>query len=389
MVENELRNLVYELLSPEKNRKCWRLYLELFDKHVLRLNMTKEELDSAKFSKELHTKLIPSSRPMDLVIITSKRFIPLEFKMENGYDRDGQCYDYWQEAKSQMSIKRSAEPPVLYYLSPQGYFPDINSAKDLGYDDYPFFRSDKIDDVSFRSELLHWVKDCLKQTPKNFPCRKKLEQLRSEIHPIIDEKESRTEKLMFKFFTTLDERFNENFCRKYHLKRGGNRRVEIGDCYTYKRFIDRFFGRAFSWPSICLYCTDAAGNVIKLDDEKEFCFRVGCYNGKCDPFGGESTAFCAGFMIFSNEIKECLYKEEIKRLLTGRNILPQKMVDAYDKIFNGLVGRTDLHDAQGNLIYFTDVDKTLTQFRKPEDIDSAVDSVMAEIEKLLEIFVKG
>ncbi|MBR0060312.1 MAG: PD-(D/E)XK nuclease family protein, partial [Selenomonadaceae bacterium] len=352
MVENELRNLVYDLLSPEKNRKCWRLYLELFDKHVLRLEMTAAELDSAKLAKERHTKLIPSSRPMDLVIITSKRFIPLEFKMENGYDRDGQCYDYWQEAKSQMSIKRSLEPPVLYYLSPQGYFPDINSAKDLGYDDYPFFRSDKIDDVSFRSELLHWVKDCLKQTPKNFPCRKKLEQLRSEIHPIIDEKESRTEKIMDKFFTAFDERFDENFCRKYHLKRGSNRRAEVGDAYDYKRYIDRFFGRAFSWPSICLYCTDSAGNVIKLDDDKELCFRVGCYNDKFS-YLDESRAFCAGFIIFFHKIKQGLYKEDdIKPLLDGKNILPQEFVDEYDKKFNGLIGRTDLHDAQGKYIDF-------------------------------------
>lgn len=153
--------------------------------------------------------------------------------------------------------------------------------------------------------------------------------------------------------------------------------MEIGDCYTYKRYIDRFFGRAFSWPSICLYCTDTAGNVIKLDDDKELWFRVGCYNGECS-YIGESTAFCAGFMIFSNEIKEGLYKEkDIKRMLGVRNILPQKMVDAYDESFNGLVGRTELHDAQGNLIYFTNV----------ENPEALAENVMKQIEKLLERFV--
>lgn len=380
MIETGFRNLVYELLSPKKNPECWRLYLELFDKHVLRLEMTAAELDSLKeIRPERHTKLIPSSRPMDLVIITSKRFIPIEFKMENGYDRNGQCYDYWQEAKSQMSIMGSVEPPVLYYLSPQGYFPKINSVGQLGYDDYPFFRSDKIDDVSFRSELLHWVADCLKQTPENFPCRKKLELLRAEINSIIGERNTRTEKIMREFFTALDKSFDESFCRKYHLRRGGNKRMEIGDCYTYKRYIDRFFGKAFSWPSICLYCTDAAGNVIKLDDDKELWFRVGFYNGECS-YLSESTAFCAGFMIFSNEIKEGLYKEaDIKRLLARRNILPQEMVDAYDKSFNGLVGRTDLHDAQGKDIYFTNV----------EEPKALSEHVMKQIEKLLERFVNG
>jgi len=378
MIETDFRNLVYDLLAPERNTKCWRLYLKLFDKHVLRLNMTAAELDSAELKRELHTKWLPSSRPMDLVIITDKRFIPIEFKMENGYDRDGQCYDYWQEAKSQMSIKRSAESPVLYYLSPQGHFPEINSAKNLGYEDYPFFRSDKIDDVSFRSELLHWVEDCLAQPPENFPCRKKLELLRTEINSIIGARDMRTEKLMFNFFTTLDERFDENFCKKYYLKRGSNRRAEVGDAYDYKRFIDRFFGKAFSWPSICLQCTD-----VKLDDDKELLFRVGCYNDRFN-YLDESRAFCAGFMIFSHKIKQGLYKEtDIKPLLDGKNILPQKIVDEYDKKFNGLVGRIALHDANGNTIDFHNVEETLAQFRTQKDIDRAVERAMTEIEALL------
>ena len=386
MIETELRDLVYELLSPIKNPKCCRLYLELFDKHVLRLEMSAEELDSAKFYKERHTRLIPSSRPMDLVITTSKRFIPLEFKMENGYDRDGQCYDYWQETKSQMSIKRSTEPPVLYYLSPQGYFPEINSAGKLGYDDYPFIRSDKIDDVSFRSELLHWVEDCLAQTPKNFPCRKKLEQLRDEIFSIIGKTDfqRQVENIMRKFFTALDNLFDEKFCGEHHLKRGGNRRAEIGDAYDYKRFIDRFFGKAFSWPGICLQCTDA-----KLDDDKELWFRVGCYNDRFS-YLDESKAFCAGFMIFSHKVKQGLYKEtDIKPLLDGKNILPQEFVDEYDKKFNGLVGRKNLHDAHGNTIDFYDVDATLTQFGTQEDIDAAVEHIMTEIKTLLRRFVYG
>ena len=392
MIETELRDLVYELLSPIKNPKCCRLYLELFDKHVLRLEMSAEELDSAKFYKERHTRLIPSSRPMDLVITTSKRFIPLEFKMENGYDRGGQCYDYWQETKSQMSsIKRSAESPVLYYLSPQGYFPDVNSAKNLGYDEYPFIRSDKIDDVSFRSELLHWVEDCLAQTPENFSCKQKLERLRAEIVSIIGKTDSQrqAENIMRKFFTTLDERFDEKFCREHHLKRGSNRRAEVGDAYDYKRFIDRFFGKAFSWPSICFQCTDAAGNVVKFDADKELLFRVGCYNDRCS-YLDESTAFCAGFMIFSHEVKQGLYKEtDIKPLFDGKNILPQEFVDEYDKKFNGLVGRKILHDAHGNTIDFYDVDATLTQFDTQEDIDAAVDNIMTEIEQLLRRYVYG
>ena len=402
MQETELTNLMYELLSPEENPERWRLYLELFDKHVLRLNMTAAELDSAKVigkfkdrkDEQYRTK---ANRPIDLVIITNKRFIPIEVKIkgkEDAVDQPNQCRHYWLEAKKYHEEHSFNEPPVLYYLTPQGEFPSWESVGDIGYENDPFIRSDKIDDVAFCSEGFYWIDDCKNNPPDS---NNNLNSISNEIDKMITRtySQGQTEEIMRKFFKTLDKRFDEIFCRKYHLKRGGNRRVEIGDCYTYKRFIDRFFGTAFSWPSICLYCTDVAGNVIKFDDDKELWFRVGCYNGKYDPVGGESTAFCAGFMIFSNEVKQCLYKEDdIKPLLDGKNILPQEMVDAYDKIFNGLIGRTDLHDERGDLIYFTYVDKTLDHFMNQEEIDqkaidSAVEHIMTEIKNLLERFVYG
>ncbi len=396
MQETELTNLMYELLSPEENPERGRLYLELFDKHVLRLNMTAEELDSARVigkfiggkNEQYRTKFIETSRPIDLVIITNKRFIPIEVKIDAD-DQPNQCRDYWLEAEKYHETHSLIEPPVLYYLTPQGEFPSWESAGDIGYDDRPFFRSDKIDDVAFCSEGFSWIDDCKDNPPKDIDSKNNLERLHNEIYKMTDRTDSQrhVENIMRKFFKSLDKRFDENFCKKYHLKRGGNKRMEIGDFDTYKRYIDRFFGKAFSWSGICFQCTDAAGNVIKIDDEKELCFRVGCYNDRCSHLN-ESMAFCAGFIIFSYEIKQGLYKEaEIKRLLSGKNILPQEMVDEYDEKFNGMVGRKDLHDAQGNPIYFTDVDKTLARFKNQEDIDRAVDSVMIEIKKLLERFI--
>lgn len=405
MTERELTGLMYKLLSPKENPERWRLYLEFFDKHVLRLNMSANELDSAKVYGEYETEFVKlkDSRYIDLVIITNKRFIPIEVKIkgkEDAVDQPKQCYDYWSEAQRYTEEYSLSEPPVLYYLTPDGESPSRESAGSFGFEgNTKFIRSDKIDAVAFCSEGFYWIDDCKNNPPtKDRDSKKNLRSVSEEIKGMIDKNrtysQSLTEKIMRKFFIALDNRFDESFCKKYRLKRGGNRRVEIGDCYTYKRFIYRFFGRAFSWPSICLYCTDAAGNVIKFDDDKELWFRMGCYNGKCDPVGGESTAFCAGFMIFSNKIKEGLYKPEIKRLLDGKNILPQKIVDEYDKIFNGLIGRTDLHDEHGNLIYFTDVDKTLDCFMNQEEIDqkaivSAVEHIMTEIENLLRRVVYG
>lgn len=385
MKETELTNLMYELLSPVENPERGRFYLELFDKHVLRLEMSAAELASAEVYREYLTKFVKlkDSRKIDLVIITNKRFIPIEVKIGDNYsEQDNQCCDYWLEAAEYHKRHALNEPPVLYYLTPQGDSPSRYSADDFGFQDRStkFIRSDKIDAVAFCSEGFSWIVDCEDNPPKDIDAKNNLERVSNEIRGMLGtDSQCQAGYTMLKFFTTLDNHFDESFCKKYHLKRGGNKRMEIGDCYTYKRYIDRFFGKAFSWPSICLYCTDTAGNVIKLDDGKELWFRMGCYNGECS-YIGESTAFCAGFMIFSNEIKEGLYKEkDIKRMLGVRNILPQKMVDAYDESFNGLVGRTELHDAQDNLIYFTNV----------EEPEALAEHVMKQIEKLLERFVNG
>ena len=392
MTERELTRWMYELLSPEVNPERGRLYLELFDKHVLRLNMSPEELDSAKVDKEYCTEFVKlkDSRKIDLVIVTDKRFIPIEVKIKIGNDcseQDKQCHDYWLEAAEYHKRHALSESPVLYYLTPEGEAPSRYSAGEYGFEgnSTKFLRSDKIDDVAFCSEGLRWIRDCEKNPPKDISQKLNLERVYDEIDKMTKRPDSQgyVKKIMRKFFATLDERFDESFCKKYRLKRGGDKRVEIGDCYTYKRYIDRFFGGAFSWPSICLYCTDTAGNVIKIDDDKELWFRVGCYNGQCS-YLGESTEFCAGFMIFTNEEKEGLYKEKkIKRLLNGRNILPQKIVDEFKEEFDGLVGRTELHDERDRLIHFTDVGKTLRQFRTQEDIDRAVEHIRTEVEQLL------
>ena len=56
MNERELTGLMYKLLSPKENPERWRLYLELFAKHVLRLDMTAAELDSAEIYGEYPTR---------------------------------------------------------------------------------------------------------------------------------------------------------------------------------------------------------------------------------------------------------------------------------------------------------------------------------------------
>ena len=377
MMECELTSLMYKLLSPSRNNELGRLYLELFDKHVLRLEMSAEELDSAKILIEYPTQRIKRRRLIDLVIVTARRFIPIEVKVD-AVDRNDQCYDYWCEAAKYTTGNNFDEQPVLYYLTPTGHFPDKHSANDL--------TCAEIDTISFRVEIRRWLEDCLKHTPEDFPCRqnllflsKKVSLLRGKIYPQLED-------IMRNFFTALDERFDEIFCERHHLKRGSNRRGEVGDFQNYRREIDKFYGEAFSAPGITFTCTDATGNIIKLGRKKELWFRVECCNDSLR--GGRKL--CAGFMIFNHGTKNFLRETmTIKRLLDGKNILKQSLVDGYGKNFGGLIGRKILLDEQGNAIdfkYLKHISETWEHWNNRVNLSIAVAHIMAESESLFDNF---
>ena len=391
MIERELTGLMYELLSPEENPERGRLYLELFDKHVLRLGMSAAELAGAKVYGEYLTEFVKlkDSRKIDLAIITPKRFIPIEVKIEAGSGKS-QCDDYLREAQLHTRKKFLSEPPVLYYLTLHGYFPERSSASCSGYGaaDELAIHQDKIKKVTFRTELLPWLEECSQHAPKNSYCRNNLSRLLSFVREITQRTQSQlqVEDIMRKFFSALEKRFDENFCRKYHLQ------FYSGDDQPYHREILKFFFKGHSAPGINFLCTDVAGNVIKLESDKELLFGVECYNGGENDFRREKTLF-ANFAIYDSSVNNCVCKRtDIKRLLDGKNILPQDFIKDYwqkGQKLAGMIGRRELHDAHGNTIDFYDVEKTLTQFKNREEIDRAVDNIMTEAENLLRRFVYG
>ena len=387
MDERELTGLMYKLLSPKENPECWRLYLELFDKYVLRLNMTADELDSAEIYGEYPTKFTERTRYIDLVVITLKRFIPVEVKIEAGSGQS-QCDDYLREAQIHNRKYYFNKPPVLYYLTLHGYFPERTSATNTGYGDINdlAIHQDKIIKVTFRTELLPWLEDCLKHAPQNFSCRNNLSRLLSYVRKITQKTKPQlqVEEIMRKFFTALEKRFDKNFCRKYRLK------FDAGYEQPYHYEILKFFFKGHSAPNIGFLCTDAAGNVIKFGDDKELWFLVESYNGGENDFKRSKT-LSAGFVIYDSGIYNAICKRaDIKRLLDGKNILPQDFIKDYwqkGQKLAGMIGKIDL--PQGNPIDFYDVDETLVRFKNQADIERTVDNIMAEIENLLRRVVYG
>ena len=192
------------------------------------------------------------------------------------------------------------------------------------------------------------------------------------------------EEIMREFFAALEKRFDENFCRKYRLQFNAS----YEQPYHYE--ILKFFFKGHSAPNIGFLCTDSTGNVIKFGDDKELWFFVESYNGGENDFK-RSRTLSAAFAIYDSSMYNALCKrKDIKRLLDGKNILPQDFIQDYwqkGQKLASMIGKTDL--PKGNPIDFYNVDETLARFKNQSDIERAVEHIMTEIKNLLKRFVYG
>lgn len=174
--------MICELLSPTGSHYQGSLYLKLFLEYVLKLDISASELAAAQVYREY---VIKDNRRIDLVIKTSRRFIPIEVKIRAG-EQEEQCFAYYQEAKKYMSR------PTLFYLTRFGDNPSEYSAKGLtktaeGYEE--------IKTISFSEDVLVWLEQCVKQTEtlKIAPIREILLQFMSVIRKFTNQMENEKE----------------------------------------------------------------------------------------------------------------------------------------------------------------------------------------------------
>jgi hypothetical protein len=150
--EVRMCRVLYELLNPQGCHFQGDLYLRLFFKNVLHLDLDEEEYQTAKVFREYY---LPNGKRIDLVIKTYNRFIPIEVKI-HAEDQPKQCFDYFQ----------NAENSDVYYLTLDGHLPSSDSAMGLTpvySDDKEIVRYQGVTTVSFEDELLDWVNECLEQ----------------------------------------------------------------------------------------------------------------------------------------------------------------------------------------------------------------------------------
>ncbi|MBK5261713.1 MAG: PD-(D/E)XK nuclease family protein [Peptostreptococcaceae bacterium] len=170
--------VISELLSPKGSHYQGVLYLSLFLSIVLKIDITEEELKSARVSLEY---VIDEKRRIDIVIQTKYRLIPIEVKIY-AKDQKNQCFDYYQKA----------EKSKLYYLTPYGDNPSEYSTKGTvssteGYEG--------IECISFANDIIEWLDACLRQkeTIKLAPIREIILQLSTVIRGFTNQMEDEKE----------------------------------------------------------------------------------------------------------------------------------------------------------------------------------------------------
>lgn len=170
--------VLHEILSPEGTHFQGNKYLKRFIKDVLKMDMSEEELESAKVFREYR---IDNNRRIDIAISTINHFIPIEVKIYAG-EQANQCFDYAKTAKNSK----------VYYLTRFGDFPSDYSANGLTKQGKGYL---EISCISFSEDIINWLESCVSQseTIKIAPIREVLFQFMMTIRKFTNQMEDEKE----------------------------------------------------------------------------------------------------------------------------------------------------------------------------------------------------
>lgn len=195
--------ILCELLSPRGSHYQGYTYLRLFIEDVLQLEITEDELLTAKVYRE---HLIDKNRRIDMVITTSHRCIPIEVKI-NADDQDDQCFDYYINAINSN----------VYYLTRFGDSPSKESAGDLTPVSKGYL---EVTNISFKEDILKWLNKCLshQETIRIGPIREVILQLATVIRKFTNKGEDEEEMEVQKLISASSENMHSSIKIESALK---------------------------------------------------------------------------------------------------------------------------------------------------------------------------
>lgn len=261
-----------DLLNPNGSHCQGNFFLEKFCRMVLKLDETelpKYELNRARVEKEY--SIYGSKRRIDIAIITTNHFIPIEVKIYAADEKE-QCYDYYQEA-----CDRMGKDAVVFYLTPNGTAPNKNSSVTLSVsdkygkgnircisfkDDISAFLTECIDDERIRSiprlcEGLAQLLDTVGKFSKNDLSSELIKKIKKVIPKEITQDSWLKERKKYFLTETL-----RRFMKREHLQKNDTAIIEDNEVWYYWKYrLSDDIGKTSHGESISIYITvDVYGN---------------------------------------------------------------------------------------------------------------------------------
>lgn len=162
-----------DLLNPEGAHSCGILFLKSFLRDVLRKDYISDTL--LAHTDVIKEYVIDHDRRIDIVIRNSRFFIPMEVKIYAG-EQKGQCYDYWQFAKTYDAH------PQMVYLTRFGTRPSEYSRRDKR--GAGILGEEKIICLSWEQDIYRWLESFLPWLTE--PVKTMVRQYMEAVHKIAD-----------------------------------------------------------------------------------------------------------------------------------------------------------------------------------------------------------
>ena len=150
---------IYELLNPKGKHGQDDIFLKSFAKIVLGSEASDTAIDPQR------EYLTTEKRRIDFTLETDANIIGIEMKIDAG-DQKNQLFDYHKELENR--VKNKNKEFKLFYLTLDGSEASKYSLGKLTKSDY--------DCISFSSEILNWIDDCIAKSAEKSVLREALIQ---------------------------------------------------------------------------------------------------------------------------------------------------------------------------------------------------------------------
>ncbi len=159
---------IYELLDPKGSHGQNDIFLKSFAKKVLK----SKDFNTAKNPKREDPT--DENRRIDFTLETDSEIFGIEMKIYAD-DQNNQLFDYAQELKKRGKDEQEVK---MFYLTLDGKKASAGSSKGIEYKR-----------ISFKKEILSWIKDCTKQSAEKSVLREALIQYKILIEKLTGQNE--------------------------------------------------------------------------------------------------------------------------------------------------------------------------------------------------------